>query len=177
MDGVMSENIERRRIAHENIRAKAEVLDIWHHFRRVHVLEDDRVFAAAYLTLPLALAKCSAMHSALASRSHAEALFRIFPHSPAPVSSYREIATPSLQVTYYVVMDRSELGRSLTSGTVYADLDIDLGSPGTGIVGAFVHLVEVLWPGRTDPRRVRRLIARDPRVAARLDAIAREGSA
>lgn len=168
--------LETRQIAHDNIRAKAEVLGLWHHLRNIHAVEEDRLYATADVTLPLALARAPAMHSAIASRSH-ERLFRIFPHGTpetTPLSSYRENARPSLQVTFFVVMDRDEHGAELETGTVYADLDIDLGSPGRGLVGAFIHLVEVLVPGRTDPRRVRRLLEEDERVAARLEVIGKE---
>ena len=40
------------------------------------------------------------------------------------------------------------------------EMDIDLCNPDSGVVPALGHLVEVAWPGKTDPFRARKLIMR-----------------
>lgn len=152
-----------REIARQNIRAKMEALDLWHHLRNVHIVQQDRLYATADTTLPLALALCSAMQTAAVSSAH-QRIFEVFPHGPAPLSSYRELARPSLQVTYFALPD-----------IVYCDIDIDLGNPVRDLVGALVHFVEVLVPGKTDPLKVRGQLERDPVVAARLEELKEKG--
>jgi hypothetical protein len=40
------------------------------------------------------------------------------------------------------------------------EVDIDLCNPDAGVAPALGHLVEVLWPGKTDPFRARKWIMR-----------------
>lgn len=144
-------------MAQQNIRAKMEALDLWHHVRWVHRAFRDRIYVEADTTLPLALARCPKMESARVSLSHHRQLFEALGLREGPLSGYRENARPSLQVSYYV-----------GQRAVYADIDIDLGNPVRDVIGAVVHVLEVVWPGKTDPVRVRRELLRDPVIASRL---------
>lgn len=63
-------------------------------------------------------------------------------HGETAVCGWRELAAPSLQVIFH------DGGR--------IELDIDLANPRNDVWGAIIHAIEVLWPGKTDPERVRR---------------------
>ncbi len=63
-------------------------------------------------------------------------------HGDKVMFGWRELAQPSLQVILH------------SDGRV--ELDIDLGNPRSDLVGIITHAFEVLWPGKTDPDRVRR---------------------
>jgi len=51
-----------------------------------------------------------------------------------------------------------------TSRQRYAEFDIDLGNPGDGLKGFFVHLGELLSPGKTNHIKLREKLAKDQRV-------------
>lgn len=64
-------------------------------------------------------------------------------HGTTAVTSYREnVPMYSLQLIYH-------------TGGIW-EADIDIFNPDYGLAPAAGHLIEVLWPGKTNPYRVRR---------------------
>ncbi len=76
--------------------------------------------------------------------SHAQTISSIFGGSPGDyaIESFREPAPErSMQVV---------VGTHKSSGKVYAELDVDLGNPDVDARGLFIHIGELLDPGRTN---------------------------
>lgn len=81
-------------------------------------------------------------------------VYSVFP-GPKPgdwsdAISYRSFERPSLQLT----LQRRR-------NWVYGDADLDLGNPVMDLVGFFVHLVEVIVPGKTNHRKLEAKIQRE----------------
>lgn len=70
--------------------------------------------------------------------------------------SFRQEGKPSLQTVVAFPP------RGTQSPLHYAEFDIDLGNPLQDIVGFFVHLGEVLAPGKTDHMKLRKKLAKGP---------------
>lgn len=136
------------RLCLDNVRAKMRFLSLWHHVHGVYRVDTDRVYLSAQKTMLSALAMSPQMETARASASHKK-LLEVFELGAIPLKSYRELSQPSLQVTYAAAPGLRR---------VYCDVDIDLGNPLRDLIGFFIHVAEILWPSKTDPRRVREQI-------------------
>ena len=105
----------------------------------------DRISVAAGAGLLPALRSAAGWRdTAKVHPTHARTLARVFGGSPRDykVESFREpVAGRSLQVV---------CGTHRTSGRVFADIDVDLGNPGIDLTGFFVHIGELIDPGRTN---------------------------
>lgn|GEM_PF-1830681 len=90
---------------------------------------------------------------AVVSATH-EKLFSRIPGGEDGYSlqSYREGARPSMQMTFAVPRDGT--------GSHYADVDVDLGSPNWDLVSFAIHLGELVNPARTNHFKLRSAIQR-----------------
>lgn len=147
---------ELEQLALDNIIAKARHYGLWHHVLDVRLKLVDRIFFRADAKLASAISKLvedGFFQPSLASSSHRK-IYDIFPAVPrsAPIRSFREAKRPSLQILYARDYD----------GQLAGEMDIDLSSPKMDLVGFFIHLAEVLTPGKTDHRRIRAALLKDP---------------
>ncbi len=144
-------------LAFDNIRAKAMSLGLWRYVRTVYAISPDRVYVRTTASMLPKLKEHKKFQKSFASKGHRERIFTVFGVKPEPLFSYRELASPSLQVTV------TESG--------YGDMDIDLGNPTSDFKGLFVHLFEVLVPGMTSHRKIRKKLERDKNVSRYLTPI------
>ncbi|MGH9940238.1 MAG: hypothetical protein ACREAM_28690, partial [Blastocatellia bacterium] len=72
--------------------------------------------------------------------------------------SFRQWGNNSLQATVAVPPGAD------ASRRFYAEFDIDLGNPGRDLEGFFIHLGELLSPGKTDHLKLREQLAKDQTV-------------
>lgn len=147
---------ELERLAFDNIVAKARSYELWHHVQHVQLNLVDRIFFRAKASLADAINELVAdgsFQSSFASSSHRK-IRDVFPAVPAhnPLRSFRELKRPSLQIVYAEDYDAA----------LACEMDIDLANPKMDVVGFFVHLAEVLRPGKTDHRGIRRALLKDP---------------
>lgn len=72
--------------------------------------------------------------------------------------NFRQTGNRSLQILIAVPPNGN------SSRAHYADFDIDLGNPTNDLAGFFIHLGEVLAPGKTDHLKLRQKLDQDPSV-------------
>jgi hypothetical protein len=72
--------------------------------------------------------------------------------------NFRQTGNRSLQILIAVPPNGS------SSRAHYADFDIDLGNPMNDLAGFFIHLGEILTPGKTDHLKLRQKLDQDPSV-------------
>ncbi|HKQ80181.1 MAG TPA: hypothetical protein VJ810_41195, partial [Blastocatellia bacterium] len=72
--------------------------------------------------------------------------------------SFRQKGKLSLQAVVFAPFS-GDLSRQS-----YAEFDIDLGNPGDGLQGFFIHLGELLSPSKTNHIKLRDKLAKDPRI-------------
>lgn len=150
-------------LAFENIRAKALSLGVWDFIKqgegRSVTVEEDRIFVKFVFSIDQKLDHL--WNEGLVTwggprEPHETNLRRVFPELYLQnFRTFREKKRPSLQIC---LMDFEKWGR-------VGELDIDLSSPFLDVWGSIVHLMEILVPGKTDHRKVRRKLRRDPLVA------------
>ena len=147
---------ELEALALGNIVAKARVYELWPHVLSVRLNLVDRIFFRAKAELADAIDELvydGSFQPSIASSSHRK-IRDVFTAIPAhkPLRSFRELKRPSLQIVYAEDYDAA----------LACEMDIDLANPKMDVVGFFIHLVEVLRPGKTDHRRIRRALLKDP---------------
>ncbi len=147
---------ELESLALENIVAKARLYDLWSPVQNVQLNLVDRIFFRAGSTLATRIDELvddGRFQPSIASNSH-QKIRGVFPAviRDAPLRSFREVKRPSLQIVYIQDYDAALAG----------EMDIDLANPKMDVVSFFIHLVEVLTPGKTDHRRIRRALLKDP---------------
>ncbi len=129
-----------------NIQAKADKLGLWDQIRSIRVFQHDRFFFEGIVTMRNWLDNNPSFSKDIISSGGVhEQVFGIYQMEleDEVLHSYREIARPSLQVTF-----------AQTAFGVYGDMDIDLSSPSMDVVGFFTHLFEVITPGPTDHKQL-----------------------
>lgn len=146
-----------------NIRAKAMAADIWPYIKEVRFIADDRLYFVAHPALCYRLnvddehfsedISASAVHNGIYQVFKQDLKYAANDMKHLKLRSYREKSRPSLQVTILK-----------TPMACYGDMDIDLSSPSLDVYGFFVHLVEVLTPGVTSHEKLRKKLARDPKL-------------
>ena len=143
-------------VASDNIRKKLEILGLWKFISRVSVRTHDRIFFRAdpsmRTRLNLLVIKGSMQQGHSSGGPH-DMVFGIYPDM-LPLEqrkSYREAKRPSLQVV---------VGKG-TDGSLYGDADIDLSSPSMDVVGFFTHLFEVLTPGATNHKQLKKKVDKE----------------
>jgi hypothetical protein len=139
------------------------------HLRRVTFADVDRCYAAVDAELAARLRALAgapqrlfSLQTALLAPIHRRLLRHIEDverdAGAFRLHSFRQAGQPSLQAVIAAPPgdERSRL--------FYADLDIDLGNPHNDLKGFFVHLGELLSPGRTDHLKLREKLAADPAI-------------
>jgi len=139
-------------LAFGNIKAKAKALNVWQFVRNVRLVLEDRIFVECDASFPEWLASNDLFQRDYIANH--EALYGVFDldrhHGQ---QCFRELARPSLQVCIVEI-----------PGTTYAEMDIDLSSPWMDVYGFLVHMVEVLVPGKTSHRKLRKAFLKDPEL-------------
>jgi hypothetical protein len=147
---------ELERLALDNITAKARSYELWPYVHNVQLNLVDRIFFRAKAELVTRIDELvddGSFQPSIASSSHRK-IRDVFPAvvRDAPLRSFRERKRPSLQIVYVQDYD----------AVLACEMDIDLANPKLDVVSFFIHLVEVLTPGKTDHRRIRRALLKDP---------------
>lgn len=147
---------ELEQLALDNIIAKARCYDLWRYLLSIRLKLVDRIFFRADAHLATAIDELvddGRFQSSIVSSSHRKIrdVFLAVPPG-ASLKSFREAKRPSLQIIYAPDFDAQ----------LACEMDIDLSSPKMDVVGFFIHLAEVLTPGKTDHRRIRAALLKDP---------------